>query len=90
MMSKVKVEDHYNMLSQVKQLHSLAEIEETNAVQQCRHELKKFSTETLRGVAYEFLSQLNVDSHQTPFCDNLHRKHYFCRSLTPDMIRLCD
>ena len=81
---------HYNLLLQVKQLYNLVEIEETNAAQQCRYKLNKNSFETLRGIAYELLSQLNVDSQQTPYHNNLHRKHNLRRDLTPDIIRLRD
>ena len=59
-------------------------------IQQHRHELNKVSTETLRGITYELLSHLNVDSQQTPFHNDLHRKCNLFWDLTPDIIRLRD
>ena len=73
MASKIKVEDHHNLLMQVSKLFTQVEINASSVLQQYKHRLNSLSTDTLRGVVYQLLSNLNVDSHQTPFHNDIMR-----------------
>ena len=50
--SKIKVEDHHNLLRQVSMLFTQVEINESSVLQQYKNRLNSLSTETLRGIAY--------------------------------------
>ena len=52
MASKIKVEDHHNLLMQVSILFTQVEINELSVLQQYKHRLNSLSTDTLRGIAY--------------------------------------
>ena len=67
MISRIKVEDYCNLLCQVKQLYQQVDINTSSVLYQYKYKLNNTSTETLRGIAYELLSTLNIDSQQTPF-----------------------
>ena len=71
MASKIKVEDHYNLLLEVRMLFTQVEISASSVLQQYKHRLNSLSTKTLRGIAYQLLSNLNVDSHQTLFHNDI-------------------
>ena len=73
MASKIKVEDYHNLLMQVSMLFTQVEINTSSVLQQYKHRLNSLSTDTLRGVAYQLLSNLNVGSHQTPFHNDIMR-----------------
>ena len=45
----------------------------TNVLHQHKHRLNKVSTETLKGIAYELLSILGVDSQRTYFYTDIHK-----------------
>ena len=73
MLSKVRVEDHCNLLNQVKQIYLQSDISPSSVLHQYQYKLNKVNTETLRGIAYELLSTMNVDSSQTLFHSDLRR-----------------
>ena len=73
MASKIKVEDHHNLLLQVSMLFTQVEISASSILQQYKHRLNSLSTNTLRGIVYQLLSNLNVDSYQTPFHNDILR-----------------
>ena len=85
--SKILVEDHHHLLTQVQVLFNNTEIESSSVLQQYRHRLHRLPTETLRGVAYQLLSDLNIDSHDTPFHNDIKKN---CKSpwrdLTPEVL----
>ena len=66
-MLRIKVEDHYNTLKQVKGLHAQVDIEESSVVKAHRNRLNNPPIEILRAVACELLICLNVDLLETPF-----------------------
>ena len=85
--SRIKVEDHYSLLVQVKTLFSQVVINNRNVLHQCKHRLRYLSTETLRGIAYQLLADLNVDSHIAPFhADAIKNCKRPWRELTPAII----
>ena len=87
MASKVKIEDHHNLLIQVNKLFTQVEINASSVHLQYKHRLHSLPTETLRGVAYQLLTNLNVDSHQTLFHNDILRaKTRTWRELTPEII----
>ena len=87
MASKIKVEDYHNLLMQVSKLFTQVEINVSSILQQYKHRLNSLSTEILRGIAYQLLSDLNVDSHQTPFHNNIMKnKTSTWRELTREII----
>ena len=91
MASKIKIEDHHNLLVQVSKLFTQVEINASSVLLQYKHRLNSLPTETLRGIAYQLLSNLNVDSHQTPFHnDILRNKTSTWRELTPEIIQRRD
>ena len=73
LISKVRIEDHCTLLNQAKELYNQVSLNAANVLHQCKHRLNKVSTETLRGIAYELLSILGVDSQRTYFHTNLHK-----------------
>ena len=85
--SKILVEDHHHLLTQVQVLFNNTEIESSSVLQQYRHHLHRLPTETLRGVAYQLLSDLNIDSYDTPFHNDIKKN---CKSpwrdLTPEVL----
>ena len=91
MASKIKVEDHHNLLMQVSKLFTQVEINVLSVLQQYKHRLNSLSTYTLRGVVYQLLSNLNVNSHQTLFHNDIIRnKTSTWRELTPEIIQRRD
>ena len=91
MASKVKIEDHHNLLVQVNKLFTQVEINASSVLLQYKHRLNSLPTETLRGVAYQLLSNLNIDSHQTLFHnDILRNKTSTWKELTPEIIHRRD
>ena len=52
MASKIKVEDHHNLLMQVSKLFTQVEINTSSVLQQYKYRLNSLSTDTLRGVVY--------------------------------------
>ena len=79
MLSKVRVEDHCNLLNQVKQLYQQLDISPSSVLHQYKYKLNNINTETLRGIAYKLLSTMNVDSSQTLFHSDLRRSPYSTR-----------
>ena len=49
------------------------DVSATSVLHQHKHRLNKVSTEMLRGIAYELLSILGVDSQRTHFHNDLHK-----------------
>ena len=87
MASRIKVEDHYSLLVQIKTLFSQVAINDRNALHQYKHRLHYLSTETLRGIAYQLLADLNVDSHIALFhADTIKNCKRPWRELTPAII----
>ena len=71
MASKIKIKEHHNLLVQVSKLLTQVEINTSSVLQQYKYRLNSLSTDTLKGVAYQLLSDLNVNSHQTPFHNDI-------------------
>ena len=72
-------------------LFGQVEISASSPLYQYKHKLNHISTETLRGIAYELLSGMNVDSYLTPFHNNLKRQNRgIRRDLSSDVIRRRD
>ena len=65
LLSKVKVEEHNNLLTQVKELCNQVDIEPTSTLHKCKCSLNKLSAETLRGVAYELLASIGADARHS-------------------------
>ena len=72
-LSKVKVEDHCDILNQVNQLYLQSDISPSSVIRQHKCKLNKVNAEILRGIAYELLSTMNVDSSQTLFHSDLRQ-----------------
>ena len=60
--SRIKVDDHYNLLNQVKELYYQSDISLSSVLNQYKHRLSKVNTETLRGIVYEFMLTMNANS----------------------------
>ena len=73
MMSKIRVEDHYILLNQVAELYREVDINNTSVLHQYKNKLHKVNTETLRGIVYELLSYLGIDSHYTLFHNDIYK-----------------
>ena len=73
MISKIRVEDHGILLNQVKELYNQVPINNTSILHQYKNKLNKVNTETLRGIAYELLSHIGINSHHTPFHNNIRK-----------------
>ena len=71
--SRLKFEDHYNLLNQVKLLFSQVEIRISSPLYLCKYKLNHISMKTLRDKAYELLLGINVNIHQITFHNNLKR-----------------
>ena len=85
--SNTQVEDHHHLLQQLRVLFQQADIEASNVLCQCKHRLHRLSTETLRGIACQLLSDLGVDSTTTPFhADIASTNKRPWRSLTPEVM----
>ena len=87
MMSNIRVEDHYSLLNQVRELYREVDINNTSVLHQYKNNLHKVNTDTLQGIAYELLSYLGIDCHHTPFHNDIYKvlgsKR---RDLTPSII----
>ena len=91
MMSKIRVEDHCILLNQVADLYSEININNTSVLHQHKNKLYKVNTETLRGIAHELLSHLGINSHHTPFHNDIRKTlSSQRRDLTSSMIRQRD
>ena len=67
-------------------LFSQVEIKDSSVLQQYKHQLHRLSTETLRGIAHQLLTDLNVDSHHTLFhTDVMKNSKKAWRELTPEI-----
>ena len=91
LLSKVKVEDHSNLLMHVKELRDSVEIEPTSVLHQHRNRLSKVSTGTLRGIAHELLATVGIETGDSSFHNDL-LKHPRSkrRELTPAVIMMRD
>ena len=89
MISKVRVEDHCNLLNQVKKLYLQSDISPSSILHQCKYKLNKVNTETLRGMSHELLSTTNVDSSQTLFHSDLRRSPSSTRRQLTSSALLC-
>ena len=86
--SKVQIEDHHHLLQQVRVLFNQTDIEISSVLSQYKHRLHRLSTETLRGVAYQLLSELGVDSSNTPFHTDINKnRDKMWKPLTPEIVR---
>ena len=91
MISKIRVEDHGILLNQVKELYNQVSINNTSILHQYKNKLNKVNTEILRGIAYELLSHIGINSHHTPFHNDIHKTPSSQRrDLTPSMIHQRD
>ena len=85
--SKVQVEDHHHLLAQVRFLFNQTEIESASVLQQYRHQLNRLSIEILRGVAYQLLSDLNIDGLNTPFHTDIQKNRKSpWKDLSPEIL----
>ena len=73
MISKIKVEDHCSLLNQVAALYHEVDINNTSVLHQYKNKLHKVNTKTLRGIAYELLSLLGIDSYHTLFHNDIYK-----------------
>ena len=91
LLSKVRVEDHNNLLMHVKKLCDSADIEPTSVLHQCRNRLNKVSAGTLRGIACELLATVGIETGDSSFHNDL-LKHPRSkrRELTPSVIMMRD
>ena len=72
-------------------LFQQADVDAPNILYQCEHRLHRLSTETLRGIACQLLSNLGVDGTTMPFHNNIDRQHKRAwRLLTPEVVRRRD
>ena len=86
-MSKIRVEDHYILLNQVEESYRKVNINNTSILHQYKNKLHKVNTETLQGIAYKLPSHLGIDSHHTPFHNNIYKTPASQRrDLTPSII----
>ena len=91
MMSKIRVEDHCILLNQVEELYCKVNINNTSVLHQYKNKLNKVNTETLRGIAYELLSHLGINSHHTLFYNDIYKTLASQRrDLIPSIIRQRD
>ena len=91
LLSKVKVEDHNNLLMQVKELCDSVDIELTSVLYQHKNRLNKASTGTLRGIAYELLATVSIETGDSSFYnDPLKHPRSKRRELTPTVIMMRD
>ena len=87
MMSKIRVEDHCILLNQVEELYRKVSINNTSILHQHKNNLHKVNTKTLRGIAYELLSHLGINSYHTLLYNNIYRTPASQRrNLTPSII----
>ena len=86
-MSKIRVEDYCSLLNQVAALYNEVDIYDSSVLHQYKNKLHKVNTETLRGIAYELLSHLGIDSYHTPFHNDIYKAlDSKRRDLTPSII----
>jgi len=87
MMSKIRVEDHCSLLNQVIALYNEVDIYDSSILHQYENKLHKINTKTLRGIAYELLSHLGIDSYHTLFHNDIYKAPGSKRrDLTPSII----
>ena len=67
LLSKIRVEDHNNLLLRVKDLCNQVEIESTSVLYQHKHRLHEVSTETLRGIVHKLLTHLGIEARRLSF-----------------------
>ena len=91
LLSKVKVEDHDNLLVQVKELYNSADIEPASVLHQYKNRLNKVSTGTLRGIVYELLATVGIETRNSSFHNDLlkHPRSKRC-DLTPTVMSMRD
>ena len=73
MMPKIRVEDYGILLNQVKELYNQVPINNTSVLHQYKNKLNKVNTETLRGIAYELLSHIGINSYHTLFHNDIRK-----------------
>ena len=91
MASSIKVEDHHYLLMQVRTLFNQIELSPSSILHQYKHRLHHLPTETLRGITYQLLTDLNVDSHETLFHNDIKKQNKRpWRKLTPATLLMRD
>ena len=86
--SKVQIEDHHHLLHQVRLLFHHTDISISPVLHQYKYRLHSLPTETLRGVAYQLLSDLGIDSTNTPFHNDINKSRVkVWRPITPEIVR---
>ena len=91
MISKIRIEDHGILLNQVKELYNQVPINNTSILHQYKNKLNKVNTKILRGIAYELLSHLGINSHYTLFYNDIYKTLASQRrDLIPSIIRQRD
>ena len=91
MMSKIRVEDHCSLLNQVAVLYNEVDIYDSSVLHQYKNKLNKVNTETLRGIAYELLLYIGINSHHTSFHNDICKTPSSQRKdLTPSIIHQRD
>ena len=87
MISKIRVEDHCSLLNQVIALYNEVDIYDSSILHQYENKLHKINTKTLRGIAYELLSHLGIDSYHNLFYNDIYKAPGSKRrDLTPSII----
>ena len=90
-MSKIRVEDYGILLNQVKELYNQVPINNTSVLHQYKNKLNKVNTEILRGIAYELLLHMGINSYHTLFHNDIHKTPSSQRTdLTPSIIHQRD
>ena len=56
-------------------LFQQADVDALNILYQCKHRLHRLSTEKLRGIVHQLLSNLGVDGTTTPFHNDIDRQY---------------
>jgi len=89
--TEVKVEDHDNLLVQVKELCNSADIEPASVLHQHKNRLNKVSTGTLRGIVHELLATVGIETRNSSFHNDLlkHPRSKRC-DLTPTVMSMRD
>ena len=54
-------------------IYNQVPINNTSVFHQYKNKLNKVNTETLRGIAYELLSHIGINSYHTPFHNNIYK-----------------
>ena len=69
--SNAQAKDHQHLLQHVQVLFQQVDVDAPNILHQHKHRLHRLSTEMLRGIAHQLLSDLGVNGTTTPFHNDI-------------------